>query len=142
MADNLKEFESYMRELPNKIRQAVRISLERVGAVGVSQLSRLFQTEGRSLGAEWKPVKESYLKQKIKKGFSEKTLHRTTTLAQSFHSKATDMEVKIGTPVPYAIYHEYGTKKMPARPFMKPVATYLQEKAVSEIFKRTFKEAL
>lgn len=142
MADNLREFENYMRELPDKIKQAVRVSLERVGAVGVSQLSRLFQTEGRSLGVEWKPVKESYLKQKIKKGFSEKTLHRTTTLAQSFHSKATDTQVQIGTPVPYSIYHEYGTKKMPARPFMKPVATYLQEKAVSEIFKRTFKEAL
>jgi len=142
MADNLREFENYMRGLPDKIKQAVRVSLERIGAVGVSQLSRLFQTEGRSLGAEWKPVKESYLKQKIKKGFSEKTLHRTTTLAQSFHSRATDMEVKIGTPVPYAIYHEWGTKKMSARPFMKPVAQYLQERAISQIFKKTLSEVL
>ncbi len=142
MADNLREFEGYMRELPDKIKQAVRVSLERIGAVGVSQLSKLFQTEGRSLGVEWKPVKESYLKQKIKKGFSEKTLHRTTTLAQSFHSKATDTQVQIGTPVPYAIYHEYGTKRMPARPFMKPVAQYLQERAISQIFKKTLSEVL
>ncbi|MEM4546850.1 MAG: phage virion morphogenesis protein, partial [Nitrososphaerota archaeon] len=133
---------NYMRELPDKIKQVVRVSLERIGAVGVSQLSKLFQTEGRSLGVEWKPVKESYLKQKIKKGFSEKTLHRTTTLAQSFHSKATDTQVQIGTPVPYAIYHEYGTKRMPARPFMKPVAQYLQERAISQIFKKTLSEVL
>ncbi|MEM1589316.1 MAG: phage virion morphogenesis protein [Candidatus Bathyarchaeia archaeon] len=142
MADNLREFESYMRELPEKIKQAVRVSLERVGAVGVSQLSKLFQTEGRSLSVEWPPLNEKYLRHKIKQGFSEKKLHRTTTLAQSFHSRATDMEVKIGTPVPYSIYHEYGTKRMPARPFMKPVAQHLQERAVSDIFKKTLKELL
>ncbi len=142
MADNLREFEDYMRKLPEKIKSAVRVSLERIGAYGVSKLSKGFQTEGRSLGVEWKPVKESYLKQKIKKGFSEKTLHRTTTLAQSFHSKATDTQVQIGTPVPYSIYHEYGTKRMPARPFMKPLAQHLQERAASEIFKKTFRELL
>jgi TP901-1 ORF40-like protein. len=40
----------------------------------------------------------------------------------------------IGTEVPYAIYHELGTRKMVARPFAKPVAEKFQEQRVAENF--------
>lgn len=142
MEGDLRKLEAYMKELPQKIRQAIRVAFERAGAEGVSQLSRLFKTEGKSLGVEWAPLTEKYLKWKLKKGFSEKRLHRTTTLAQSFHSRATDTQAVIGTPVKYSIYHEYGTRKMPARPFMKPVAEYLADRALSRIFRQTFEEIL
>jgi len=51
-----------------------------------------------------------------KEGISEKKLHRTTTLAQSFTSVLKPFEAVVGTPVWYARFHEAGTKKMPARP--------------------------
>lgn len=142
MEGDIRRLESYMQELPQRIRQSVRLALERAGAEGVSKLSELFKTEGKSLSVEWPPLKEKYLRWKLKKGFSEKVLHRTTTLRQSFNSKVNDYSAIIGTPVKYAIYHEYGTKKMPARPFMKPVAEYLSGKALSRIFRSAFEEAL
>ena len=92
-----------------------------------NQVRKLFQTEGRSLKVHWEPVKPDYLEWKLRKGYSEKTLHRTTTLAQSFHGKVEEERLIFGTPVKYAMFHEYGTSKMPARPIFQPLFKDLTE---------------
>jgi HK97 gp10 family phage protein len=116
--------------IEQKIRHAIENTLEKTAQYTESKLSELFKTEGASLNVEWSPLKEAYLKQKIKKGYSEKKLHKTTTLAQSFTSIVKPFSAVVGTPVEYAKYHEYGTRKMPARPFMKPVFDHLVSKRV------------
>lgn len=126
-------------QIERKLNQAAKTSLERTAQYAESKLSELFKTEGRALNADWSPLKESYLKQKIKKGFSEKKLHRTTTLAQSFTSVVKPFEAVVGTPVQYAKYHETGTSKMPARPFMKPVLEHILNSGIPQKY---FKEAL
>lgn len=142
MAEDLAKLEELAKELPEKITKAAELALRIASEDALSKISSQFKSEGRALGETWAPLKESYLKQKIKKGYSEKILHRTTTLAQSFTYRLKDFTSYIGTPVPYAVYHEYGTKKMPARPFMAPVAEYLKQAALRKAFERAFSEVL
>lgn len=137
MADHL---EKVIKEIEAKLKLLPALFLERASKRAKRKISDLFKTEGRALNVEWSPLKEAYLRWKIKKGFSEKKLHRTTSLAQSFTSEVEGLQARVGTPVPYSIYHEYGTKKMPARPFMKPVAQYLAERGLKDVFTRVFKE--
>jgi len=108
--------------------------LNRIGLEGLSVLSLIFKSEGRYAGVEWKPLNEKYLKYKIKKGYSEKKLHRTTSLSRSFTYEVeknaviieTNVKSEKGFPYPRAL--EYGTSKMPARPSMKPTKSILKER--------------
>lgn len=139
MADNI---ERIIGEIETKLKLLPTLFLERASLKTEEKISEVFKTEGRALNVEWSPLKEAYLRWKIKKGFSEKKLHRTTTLAQSFTSRVEGLQAIIGTPVPYSIYHEYGTKRMPARPFIKPVAQYMVERGLRQVFTEVFKEVL
>lgn len=140
MADDIEKIKEVVKNIEQNTQRLSEIFLERVSLHAEAKLSEVFKTEGRALGVEWSPLKEAYLKWKMKKGFSEKKLHRTTTLAQSFTSKVSGLEAIVGTPVPYSIYHEFGTRHMPARPFMKPVAEYMQNIGLKKIFESVFKE--
>jgi len=132
----MSDINSVFSQIEQTLRKAISETVQRTAQHAESELSRLFASEGVSLGVEWSALRESYLRQKIKKGFSEKKLHRTTTLAQSFTSVLKPFEAVVGTPVWYARFHEAGTKKMPARPFMKPVMEHiLGEKIPAKYFK-------
>ncbi len=134
-----RDINQAFRKIEEKLRQAIIMSMQKLSLYAESELSMVFKTEGESANVYWSPLKESYLKQKIKKGYSEKKLHKTTTLAQSFTSKINGMTAQVGTPVKYAIYHEFGTKHIPARPFMKPVVDkIIQEGIPGKIFKEVF----
>jgi phage gpG-like protein len=139
MAADLKDLERFLESLPAKLQEATELTLQKSALEIELRIKKQFQTEGEAYGEEWKPVKESYLRWKRKKGYSEKTLHRTTTLSQSFSSVVMPFEAVVGTEIPYAIFHELGTRKMVARPFAKPVAEKFKEDQVAEKF---FKSAL
>jgi phage gpG-like protein len=137
----MDEIDRILDEIEEKVEEFRRELLEEARRYLESQASLLFKTEGKSLRVDWKPVKEAYLKWKIKKGFSEKTLHKTTTLAQSFHGEVKKEEIVFGTPVKYVAFHEEGTSKMPARPIFKPLVEDLSEnipELVSLISKELF----
>jgi len=141
--EGVEALERFIEKLPDRFREAVELTLKRSALYLESDLSRIFKTEGRSHHIEWTPLKEAYLKQKIKKGYSEKILHRTTTLAQSFTSKVEKGTAIVGTPVEYAVFHEFGTEKMPARPFMEPVLeAFLARNMPVKLFKQALKEVL
>ncbi len=141
--EGVEALERFIQKLPEKLKKAVELTLERSALHLESELSKIFKTEGRSHDVEWTPLKEAYLKQKIKKGYSEKILHRTTTLAQSFTSKVEKEKAIVGTPVEYAVFHEFGTRKMPARPFMQPVLeAFLSQNMPVKLFKQALKEVL
>jgi len=139
---DLKDLERFFKELPQKLDTATHRAIEISALVIERDLREIFKTEGRSHGVEWSPLKEAYLKWKIKKGFSEKKLHRTTTLAQSFTSVIKDKEAIVGTPVYYAIFHEYGTRRgIPPRPFMTPVfQRFIQTGGLQKAFRIAFRE--
>jgi phage gpG-like protein len=140
----IEELKRFFDELPRKIAQASELALTRAAEKIQTDLSTIFKTEGRSHGVDWKDLNPRYLAYKTKKGFSEKKLHRTTTLAQSFTYKVQDWKAVIGTPVPYAVYHETGTRRgIPPRPYMQPVVKkFLEDNHFKKIFERSLKEVL
>jgi len=139
----VEQLQQFLERLPAKIQEAAEVTLQQSALKINADLMKVFKTEGQSHGVNWAPLKQRYREEKIKKGFSEKILQRTTTLRQSFTARFAPMEAVIGTEVKYAIFHETGTRKMPARPFAKPVSeTFQEEKIGTKIFVKVFDEVL
>tara|TARA_Y100000310_G_scaffold296063_1_gene328006 strand:- start:291 stop:800 length:510 start_codon:yes stop_codon:yes gene_type:complete len=74
----------------------------------------------------WKPVNATYARRKAEQGFGSKILVRTGRLRSSLTSRGGDnhlkigkLQMSIGTTVPYAKYHEHGTRKMPKRSILR-----------------------
>lgn len=137
-----REVDRFFRELPERLEEASFKALQYSAEKLQADLSEIFKTEGRSHEVEWSPLKEAYLRYKVKKGYSEKKLHRTTTLAQSFTYTVETNRAIVGTPVPYAPFHEYGTKKgIPPRPFMTPVfEKFVRSGYLKTAFRIAFRE--
>ena len=139
----IEQLQQFLESLPAKVQEAAEITLQQSALRINADLMKIFKTEGQSHGVNWAPLKPQYLREKTKKGFSEKILQRTTTLRQSFTTRFAPMEAVIGTEVKYAIFHELGTRKMPARPFAKPVSEKFKEEGIgTKIFIRVFDEVL
>lgn len=84
--------------------------------------AELFSTEGYG---EWEPLAKSTLERKAEEGYPDKILQATEWLMDSLTGNLaagghvehiTPEEIVYGTTVPYAIFHQTGTRYMPARP--------------------------
>jgi TP901-1 ORF40-like protein. len=132
-----------LKELPAKVQEAADITLKRSALKIQKDIVDIFKTQGASQGIEWAPLTKQYLKEKIRKGYSEKKLIRTSTLMQSWTWRLQPWMAVVGTEVPYAIYNEMGTYKMPARPFAKPVKEAFEKQQIAEkLFVKTIDEVL
>ncbi len=78
---------------------------------------------------------ERYAKEALTKQEAVKTGNLRDSIA--FKVNESEKAVTVGTNVDYGIYVEYGTKKMPERPFIKPAAT-----EHSEVYKNIVKSEL
>jgi len=143
MAHTIEELEKFLKELPAKVQEAANITLQRSALKLHKDIVDIFKTQGESQGIDWAPLTKQYLKEKIKKGYSEKKLIRTSTLMQSWTWRLQPWMAVVGTEVSYAIYNEMGTYKMPARPFAKPVKeSFEKEKVAEKLFVKTLDEVL
>lgn len=75
-----------------------------------------FSQSGRP--SAWRALAPSTLRQKIRKGYSSRPLVRTGILKSSISPKVDKESFRVGTSVSYAGYNQFGTRKMPARPFV------------------------
>ena len=83
-----------------------------------------FSSEGRTGSGGWKPLSADYASWKAVNYPGAKTLERDGWLRDSLTVKDASFQIReitatqatMGTDVPYAIYHHFGTKRMPARP--------------------------
>lgn len=67
----------------------------------------------------WPQLAESTQEQRVSLGYSaNEPLLRTGDLKNSITHNADDKEAYVGTDLEYAKYHEFGTSKIPARPFL------------------------
>ena len=143
MAGTIEQLEKFLNELPKQVQQAANITLERSALKLHKDIVDIFKTQGSSQGIDWAPLKPQYLREKIRKGYSEKKLIRTSTLFQSWTWRLHPLMAVVGTEVPYAIYNEMGTYKMPARPFAKPVKEAFEKEQIAEkLFLKTLDEVL
>ena len=75
-----------------------------------------FKKQGRP---SWKPLSPAYAVYKARKaGGGKPVLEFHGKLKQSINAKSDSNKAETKTGVKYGVYHQTGTKKMPARPFM------------------------
>ncbi len=116
--------------------------------------ARQFATEG-GLGRPWPPLSPAYAAWKAKHYPGAPILVRTGRLRASLTSRGGDhveaiepQMLKIGTAVPYARFHQTGTKRMPPRPpivipeeakdrWVRLIQAYLQGGDISAVAART-----
>lgn len=98
-----------------------------------AQVEKRFETATDPAGRPWKPLAPSTLSAWLDRGkgnrkkdgsltqrgrerlSSRKPLYDTGDLLGSLTSSASRSEARVGFGVPYAAYHEFGTKRMPRR---------------------------
>lgn len=98
-----------------------------------AQVEKRFETATDPAGRPWAPLKPSTLSAWLDRGrgnrkkdgslskkgrerlSSRRPLYDTGDLLGSLNSSFTRSEARVGFGVPYAAYHEYGTKRMPRR---------------------------
>lgn len=90
-------------------------------------MSEQFDSEGQRGGAKWKPLSEKYRQWKEKKYPGRPILHLTGRLRRSLSvvgggdqiREPEPLSLTLGTRVPYAVYHQRGGGRLPARPPMQ-----------------------
>jgi len=103
----------------------------------------IFKNEEDSSGEKWKRLKNERPRNRRgkrktknkKKRKSSKILQNTGRLKRSTSSDFDSREVTVGTNVPYAEYHQFGTGNIPKREFL-----YVRDSVVDKIFKCVQKE--
>jgi phage gpG-like protein len=90
--------------------------LERARRLIAAQEEKVWQSDGAALGEHWAQAAEPERK------IDSRLLVATGALRGSVTSEASiqiyGTELRAGTDVPYGIFHQYGTSKMPARQFL------------------------
>ena len=130
-----REFRMMAVELEAKIRAAAE--------VGMVAAAELIKDEAKAwIGqehAEWPPLAESTLKAKAALGYEvPKPLLREGTLRDSIRAEVDGLNAEIGTDDPIASIHEFGTNKIPARPFLTSALNSKGEEAVALIERAIF----
>jgi len=90
----------------------------------------------------WEPLAESTEAEKARLGYPpDAPLLRDGTLRDSIVTEHHALEAIIGSKMPVAAFQEFGTSKMPARPFLGPAA-FANRKKITRIIGRTATAAL
>lgn len=101
-------FDRTMADFPAAMARARRVALLKIGSIVKTHARDAIK--GKALRPSvWPPRKKAY---------KHPPLLKTTHMWNSIDSKMTAPDtVVVGTPHEYAIYHQFGTKRMLARPF-------------------------
>lgn len=94
-----------------------------------------FRNQGKRWKTPWKQLADVTLAEKLRLGYPPDILVRTGTLRTSLTTRPLGLErirphdVEAGSNVPYARYHQDGTKRMPARKLIN--ATQVRREGVA-----------
>ncbi|QOF67438.1 phage virion morphogenesis protein [Actinobacillus sp. GY-402] len=99
-----------------------------------------FENERAPTGEKWEALSLGYKKNRYEKGYDGKILHRTGLLIASLNIDYGDDFAAVGVSEPYGIYHQFGTKKMSARPFLGISEDGVDE--IKEILVRQIRSAI
>lgn len=98
-----------------------------------------FETEQSPDGKKWEDLDPVYKKSRFAKGYDGKMLHRTGQLIDSLNIDYGDDFAAVGVSESYSIYHQLGTKKMSARPFLGVSEDGVEE--IKDILKNAIRSA-
>jgi HK97 gp10 family phage protein len=118
---------------PVAVRAALAITLEEIGK-RVAERAKSYlgvpQAAGHGGYPPWPPLAPSTL---AHKGTDTPLLETGALRDDIHHVVVSESEVQIGTNVPYGRYLEFGTAKMPPRPFLRPAAMEVTQESREEI---------
>lgn len=109
------------RKLLNELRDRmgnIEPVMDAVGQVYLSGVLQRFVDQKAPDGTPWKPLSPVTLDRRRKKGRGAQILRDTGRLMNSLSYKTSGNTVTVFTNVKYAGTHQYGFKKIPARPFL------------------------
>lgn len=109
-----QEVQAALNELTH-LAQNLQPAFEQIGEALKSNLAMCFREEKSPDGINWAALDPKTIRQR-RNGSSE-ILNDTGTLRKSFAHVATNSFVEVTTDPMYAPFHQFGTSKMPARPF-------------------------
>jgi phage virion morphogenesis protein len=98
--------------------------MRRLAGVMLDAVEEQFAREGQP---PWPSLRPSTIRARARRGhWPGKILQETGRLAASITSSWGRDEAVVGTSVVYGLYHQFGTRTMPARPFLRLTAEDLQ----------------
>jgi len=110
------EVKAMLRELERKAK-SMKPAMQDVSVYMKREVMDNFKAQGRP--NKWQPLSERYASFKSQSAGSGKPiLEFHGKLKQSINAKHTNNNAMVRTGVLYGVYHQTGTRKMPARPFM------------------------
>ena len=96
----------------------------------------------RALMRAMEPVKQAAIAQApILTGNLRTNIVKRTSIPKAGNSFTAEARVSVLSDAFYGMFHEFGTVKLPARPFMRPAVDNNAETAVT-IFRRQLKESI
>lgn len=123
-------FKRLVSEINSKAGQPLRESAQ----ILVDESKRNFDTQGYIYGQAWKPLRPSTITQRRRKGLGARPILIVTgDLKRGAKIESvTNKKAKVANRVPYAIYHQHGTRKMVKREILR--ATDRARRAVGLVF--------
>lgn len=114
-----------------------RIAITRkIAGVLMQDAESAFEQETSPEGKKWAALNERYKQWRYEKKYTGPILQRTGMLAMSLSPRFNESQAMVVAHSPYAKYHQLGTSKMPARPFLG--LSDIGKEEINDIFKRYF----
>ncbi|WP_169753472.1 phage virion morphogenesis protein [Campylobacter mucosalis] len=126
----LKKLQAKLRNLQN-IEHRTAPLMTQLGEILKNSIEDSFENETSPFGKRWKPLSKSTLKNKLKKGESERILRREGNLADRWLLKTTNTKASVSNNASYkgfayGLIHQFGSNKagrsrnikIRARPFL------------------------
>lgn len=117
------EFKFDTTEIQNKFKKLAQVVdgreiTRKVANVLLQEAEAAFDNEKSPEGEPWAKLNQDYKKRRYNKGYTGNILQVTGDLVKSLNIDYGDNFAMIGASEPYGQYHQLGTSKMPARPFL------------------------
>lgn len=122
--------------------QNMHPAFEAIADFQAQEWQKQFATQGAHMSGRWAPLSAPYAAWKAVHFPGRPILVRTGRLRQSLTHRPFGVEefsknqVRLGTNVPYAMYHQRGTAFMPRRQIYPTVRTARQTKAIVKVMQR------
>ncbi|WP_044469792.1 phage virion morphogenesis protein [Mannheimia massilioguelmaensis] len=138
------EFKFDTRAIQNQFRKLQEAGksdglTRKIANVLLAEAEDAFDHEQSPSGEKWSALDPKYKTQRHVKGYTGKMLQVTGDLVSSLNIDYGDSFAVIGAAEPYGQYHQTGTTKMHARPFLGLGETGVEE--IKQIIAKRLKEA-
>lgn len=121
--ENIPSFLVHLASAAVAVKQAEHSSLKKAALLIQNEAKREIGHYQSAVGPfpEWAPLAESTEAQKASKGYrANAPLEATGEMRDNITHQISSLDAVIGSPDERAVFHEFGTSKMPPRPIFGP----------------------